>query len=51
MNEQFYELPQEKQMRIINAALEVFAQNDYKHAVTDEIARKSLQLRLYNSIV
>lgn len=25
MNEQFYELPQEKQMRIINAALEVFA--------------------------
>lgn len=41
MNEQFYELPQEKQMRIINAALEVFAQNDYKHAVTDEIARKA----------
>lgn len=41
MNKQFYELPREKQMRIINAALEVFSQNDYKHAVTDEIARKA----------
>ncbi len=25
MNEQFYELPQEKQLRIINAGLEVFS--------------------------
>ena len=52
MNEQFYDLPQEKQMRIINAdgseaemcgngGLEVFSKNDYKHAVTDEIARKA----------
>lgn len=41
MNEQFYDLPQEKQLRIINAGLEVFAKNDYKHAVTDEIARKA----------
>ena len=30
MNEQFYELPQEKQLRIINAGLEVFSKNDYK---------------------
>ena len=41
MNEQFYELPQEKQLRIINAGLEVFSKNDYRHAVTDEIARKA----------
>lgn len=41
MNEQFYELPEKKQMRIINAALEVFAKNEYKRAVTDEIAAKA----------
>lgn len=41
MNEQFYELPEEKQMRIINAALEVFAKNEYKRAVTDDIAVKA----------
>lgn len=41
MNEQFYQLPQEKQLRIINAGLEVFSKNDYRHAATDEIARKA----------
>lgn len=41
MNEQFYELPEEKRLRIINAGLEVFSQNDYKRAVTDEIAAKA----------
>lgn len=41
MNEQFYELPQEKQMRIINAGVEVFSQYDYKHASTEEMARKA----------
>ena len=41
MNEQFYELPQEKQLRIINAGLEAFSKTDYRHAVTDEIARKA----------
>lgn len=41
MNEQFYELPKEKQSRIINAGLEVFAANDYKRAVTDDIAAKA----------
>lgn len=39
MNDKFYELPEEKQLRIINAGLEVFSQNDYKRASTDEIAR------------
>lgn len=41
MNEKFLELPKEKQIRIMNAAIEVFSQNDYKHASTDEIARKA----------
>ena len=39
MKDKFYELPEEKQLRIINAGLEVFSQNDYKRASTDEIAR------------
>lgn len=41
MCEVFRELPEEKQMRIINAAMEVFAQNDYKKASTDDIAAKA----------
>ncbi len=41
MNEQFFKLPEEKQLRIINAALEVFSQNEYKRAVTDDIALKA----------
>lgn len=41
MNEKFLELSKEKQMCIINAAMEVFGTNEYKHAVTDEIARKA----------
>lgn len=41
MYEKFHELPHEKQMKIINAAMEVFSQNEYKHAVTDDIAAKA----------
>ncbi len=41
LNEKFLELPEEKQLRVINAAMEVFARNDYKHAVTDDIASKA----------
>lgn len=37
MNKKFYDLPQEKQDAIINAALHVFAKYDYKKASTDEI--------------
>ena len=37
MNKKFYDLPQEKQDVIINAALHVFAKYDYKKASTDEI--------------
>lgn len=38
MNSKFFDLPQEKQNIIINAALHVFAKYDYKKASTDEIA-------------
>lgn len=41
MNQKFYDLPQEKQDRILNAALEVFAKNPYKKAPTSEIAAKA----------
>lgn len=41
MNKKFYDLAQEKQDRIINAALEVFAKNSYKKAPTSEIAAKA----------
>ena len=39
MNEKFFELKKEKQDRMINAALYVFAQYGYYHASTDEIVK------------
>lgn len=41
MNEKFFDLKKEKQDRIINAALKVFAQNGYKHASTDDIVAEA----------
>ena len=41
MNEKFLELPEDKQLKIINAGFEVFSQNDYKHASTEDIAVKA----------
>ena len=41
MNDKFFELSEEKQMKIVNAAMEIFGQNDYRHAVTDDIAAKA----------
>lgn len=41
MNENFHTLPEEKQLAIINAAIEVFAKNEYKRASTDLIAAKA----------
>jgi AcrR family transcriptional regulator len=38
MNKKFFELPLEKQQRILNATMEVFSKNDYKRAITDDIA-------------
>ena len=41
MNERFYELPEEKQMAILNSAMEVFAKYDYKKSSTDLSAAKA----------
>lgn len=38
VNDKFYSLSEEKQQRIINAALRIFAQNPYKKANTADIA-------------
>ena len=38
MNEKFYNLPQEKQQKIINAGFKVFSQNSYKKSPMSEIA-------------
>lgn len=41
INTKFLELPDEKRQKIINAGFEVFANNDYKHASTEDIAIKA----------
>ncbi len=41
MNEKFFDLNREKQDRMINAALRVFAQNGYRHASTDTIVKEA----------
>lgn len=41
MSTKFDELPKEKQERIINAGMEVFAENPYAHASCDTIAYKA----------
>lgn len=41
MNDRFWELKKEKQDRMINAALKVFARYGYKHSSTDEIIREA----------
>lgn len=38
MNEKFYNLPKEKQQRIINAGFRVFSQNSYRRSPMSEIA-------------
>lgn len=38
MNDKFFDLPEEKQDRIINGALHIFAKYDYKKASMEEIA-------------
>ena len=38
MNEKFFELPEEKQQRIINAGFRVFSKNTYKKSPVSEIA-------------
>lgn len=41
MNEKFFDLKKEKQDRMINAALKLFAINGYGHASTDDIVREA----------
>lgn len=41
MNGKFFDLKKEKQDRMINAALKVFAMKGYKHASTDDIVREA----------
>ena len=41
MNEKFFDLKKEKQDRMINAALKIFAINGYKHASTDDIVTEA----------
>lgn len=41
MNEKFFALKKEKQDRMINAALKVFACNGYAHASTDDIVKEA----------
>lgn len=38
MNEKFYQLPKEKQEKIINAGFYIFSQNSYKKSLMSEIA-------------
>lgn len=39
MNEKFFDLAREKQDRMINGAIEIFAKNGYKHASTDDMVK------------
>ena len=41
MNEKFFDLKKEKQDRMINAALKIFALNGYNHASTDDIVKEA----------
>lgn len=41
MNEKFFDLKKEKQDRMINAALKIFAVNGYRHASTDDIVKEA----------
>lgn len=54
LNERFNNMPMEKQLKIINSALDVFGKYDYKKASMDEIAKnagisKSLLFHYFNS--
>lgn len=54
MNEKFFDLKKEKQDRMINAALKIFALQGYRHASTDDIVReaaisKGLLFHYFNS--
>lgn len=41
MNDKFFDLKREKQDRMINAGLKVFARQGYRHATTDDIVKEA----------
>lgn len=41
MNEKFFDLKKEKQDRMINAAIKIFAMKGYEHASTDDIVKEA----------
>ena len=41
MNEKFFDLKKEKQDRMMNAGLQIFALNGYRHASTDDIIKQA----------
>ena len=41
MNNKFFDVKKEKQDRVINAALKIFALNGYRHASTDDIVKEA----------
>ena len=41
MNEKFFDLKKDKQDRIINAAIKIFATNGYRHSSTDDIVKEA----------
>ena len=41
MNSKFFDIKKEKQDRIINAALKIFAMQGYRHGSTDDIVREA----------
>ncbi len=41
MNDKFFDLKKEKQDRMINASLKIFALNGYQHASTDDIVKEA----------
>lgn len=45
MNEKFFDLKKEKQDRMINASLKIFALNGYRHASTDDIVAEAVSAR------
>ena len=51
MNSKFFELKKEKQDRMINAALKVFAVNGYRHASTDDVVNASASVMVMLSVI
>ena len=41
MNDKFFDLKREKQDRMINAGLKIFAKQGYRHATTDDIVKEA----------